>query len=267
MISRIDSVAHQNALRFLSPQFKVMFGIGMLITVLFVTMRVQWLIFIWMSLWILYYAKVPLRFYLYLTGASLLFFVASLPALMLEIEWYKQDGLIKAVSRGWTLIDTMGYRVYFDSKNAILVSQLLSRTLAATVCMAFLLLTTPIHQIIQVLRKWHIPEIILDLMMLMYRFLFILFATAREVWIAQKMRGGHGNMAARVKDTGRLVAMLFQKSMRRYQQMNIGLQCRGYDGQLRVISMEQSMKSRRYLLEAVCGMVIAVLLTVFSLMM
>jgi cobalt/nickel transport system permease protein len=51
---------------------------------------------------------------------------------------------------------------------------LLCRALGAVSCLYLLSLTTPVSEIIGVLRRAHIPALVSDLMYLIYRYLFLL---------------------------------------------------------------------------------------------
>ncbi|ATO50520.1 cobalt ECF transporter T component CbiQ [Brevibacillus laterosporus] len=248
----IDRIAYQNRLRDVSARFKAGFAAGMLVLALCADMEIQIAIFIWMSIWIVGYASVPLRSYLIFIGVACLFFISSTPALLIDVQHLSGSANI-GLEASWHLITIGDWYVFIDQRNLFVIAKLFSRTLGASACFAFLLLTTPLVQLLDVLRALRVPPIIVELIMLMYRFLFVFFQTAHDLWIAQKARGGHGSFSAQLKDMGRLVSLLFAKSMQRYQQLTYGLLARGFDGDLRVVHMEKEVYVKRYLIEATIG--------------
>ncbi|WP_068792005.1 cobalt ECF transporter T component CbiQ [Brevibacillus laterosporus] len=248
----IDRIAYQNRLRDVSARFKAGFAAGMLVLALCANMEIQIGIFIWMSIWIVGYASVPLRSYLIFIGVACLFFISSTPALLIDVQ--RLSGSVSiGLESSWHLLTIGDWYVYIDQRNLFVIGKLFTRTLGASACFAFLLLTTPLVQLLDVLRALRVPPIIVELIMLMYRFLFVFFQTAHDLWIAQKARGGHGSFSAQLKDMGRLVSLLFAKSMQRYQQVNHGLLARGFDGDLQVVTMEKERYIKRYLIEAAMG--------------
>ena len=46
------------------------------------------------------------------------------------------------------------------------------KVLTGTACLYMISLTTPVYEVVGTLRRWHLPEVMLELMILMYRFLF-----------------------------------------------------------------------------------------------
>ena len=48
------------------------------------------------------------------------------------------------------------------------------KVLTGTACLYMISLTTPVYEAVGTLRRWHLPEVMLELMILMYRFLLAL---------------------------------------------------------------------------------------------
>ena len=60
--------------------------------------------------------------------------------------------------------------------------------LSAVSCLYFLSLNTTMTDILEVLRKLHVPALLIELMLLIYRFIFVLLETASAITTAQKSR-------------------------------------------------------------------------------
>ncbi len=74
-----------------------------------------------------------------------------------------------------------------DLRQAILLA---SRALGAVSSMLFLVLTTPMVDLLQQLRRWHLPPLFMDLMELVYRFIFVTLETGQRIIAAQHLRLG-----------------------------------------------------------------------------
>jgi cobalt/nickel transport system permease protein len=186
-----------------------------------------------MLLWTIGYARIPLKYYAALFGSALLFFAASLPALAIELR----EG-----SLAWS-----------DSGLHTAV-QVLFRATACLSAMLFVILTTPMAQLFQVLRKIGIPSLVIELMLIMYRFLFLLLETAREMMMAQRARGGHSGFKRKLRDTAMLVTRLFAATMQRYHGLARGLTARGFTDDIRLAPYEGASLSRRRRAEICIGL-------------
>lgn len=85
MIRRIDALSYSNALRQISPMWKSSFAAFMFMLSYILHPALQVVIALWMILWCLLYAKIPLGAYGLLFGTALLFYLLSVPALLVEL--------------------------------------------------------------------------------------------------------------------------------------------------------------------------------------
>lgn len=248
---QMDTLAYTNGLRSLPPEQKMIFAFTLLFIGLVAHGFVQVCIWIWMSIWIVFYAKIPLGTYIRLMLLLISFLCMSLPAMMISILSKGQVSLNHLdVWIGFAVGDRYIYVSHSGVKQAFSV---LIRSLASVSCLYFLLLTVPFVEILQVMRRWRMPVIVLELLLLMYRFVFVLLETAEKIWIAQKSRGGHQGFFRSLKDLGQLLVQLFGKTMQRYQQITIGLKARGFVDEIQIVSTYPFVSSKRYVLEAIIG--------------
>ena len=112
--------------------------------------------------------------------------------------------------------------------------------------MLALALTTPMVDITDQLRKWRVPQLFIELMVLMYRFIFVFIETAQAMYIAQNARLGYSNWRRSLHSVGMLAANLYLRSQTRAAALYTALTARGYTGELRVLTA-QPMWSRRNL--------------------
>ena len=113
--------------------------------------------------------------------------------------------------------------------------KVLFRSLAAVSCLYFLSLSTPIVELLSVLRKLKVPKLFIELMSLIYRFIFIILDTVNMIYISQNSRLGYSNLKTGYNSLGKLIGSLFLSSYKRSQDMYTALESRCYDGDINVI--------------------------------
>ena len=108
---------------------------------------------------------------------------------------------------------------------------LIMRSMAAVSCLFFLVMTTPIADILDVMGTLKVPEIAREISFMMYKLIFVLMDEAERIKIAQDVRLGYlrGN---RIKSFSFLVSSLFIRSLDRAQNMENALQARCYAGKM-----------------------------------
>lgn len=264
MSHQIDSFAYTNRLRWLPPSHKLLFAIALLLLSLISPPLVQGLISLWLLVWLVVYAKIPLKFYLRLLAFPLGFWLTSVPAFVLNGVGLNAIPSVQGdVWQGWGM-EVGGLYGYISQTGLQQGGELLTRMLATTSSLYFLLLTTPFTEVLQMLRRSHCPPLLVELMMMMYRFIFTVLAIAEEIWIAQNARCGYRTWRRGMYSLGILMGQLLQRSLESYRQVSLSLAARGFNGDLRVWNSATYRPSWRYSLEAILGCLILVLFsTVF----
>jgi cobalt/nickel transport system permease protein len=114
------------------------------------------------------------------------------------------------------------------------------RGLAGTACLICFATTTSVPDLLALLRSVRCPEFAVELMMLTYRFLLGLVQTARGVRTAQRLRLGYGSRVIGFRSLALLAGSLLPRSLDRAVRLTRGLEARGYDGHLTVLSPARS---------------------------
>ncbi|WP_353930852.1 cobalt ECF transporter T component CbiQ [Okeanomitos corallinicola TIOX110] len=256
MSLKLDTLAYTNQLRGLPPEHKIIFALTTLTISLFTHPLVQICTALWIGIWILIYARIPAGIYLRLLLFTLIFCLTSLPALMI-------NGVSIANLQTAQLDSLYGFNfgnfyIYISYSGSIQAWEILTRALASVSCLYFLMFTVPFTEILQTLRDWKFPVLLTDLLLLMYRFIFILLKTADELWTAQNSRGGYRNWHTSMKSLALLIGKLLQRTLQQYSQFSLGLKARGFAGELRVWHPRRYRPSPRYIIEATCGCVLLI---------
>ncbi|GGG22505.1 cobalt ECF transporter T component CbiQ [Paenibacillus abyssi] len=250
MMKQIDSVTYSNRFRLLSPMWKCGFASVLFLFAYLTGPVLQAMIVVWMLIWTVIYAKVPTGLYARLMLVSCSLYVLSLPALMLEFRSAAAGGQI---AQGLLLVKTESFLVYVPDTAWGIVLETLMRVLACLSCMFFVTLTTPFPAVLQVLRRLRIPLIVIELCVIMYRFIFLLLDTAHNMLLAQRCRGGQSGFRGKIRDTAILIVRLFTKTMDRYRKLSYGLISRGFTDSITPPPYEKSIVPLRYRFESIAG--------------
>ena len=118
---------------------------------------------------------------------------------------------------------------------------LLCRAMGAVSCLYFLSLSTPIHEIIGVLRRARIPRLVSELMYLIYRYVFLLLETHRNLQDSARSRLGYLGVKQSLRTTGMVYANLLAGSYRRANACFDAMESRCYDGTLSFLEEEKPL--------------------------
>ncbi|WP_258360578.1 cobalt ECF transporter T component CbiQ [Moorella sulfitireducens (nom. illeg.)] len=225
---RLDQYAYNNRLQKVHPGEKVAFALVTLLIVLAAPRPlIAALVIVMMAGAATVIAGIPFRFYLKLMLVPFSFLAASATMIALTISHQPQAGLRGVTIWGWTLGVT--------PEGLYLAARVLLKSLGATACLYFLSLTTPVVDILAVLRRARVPALLLDLITLTYRFIFVLLATVNDTYTAQVSRLGYASLCSSYRSLGQLAASLFIKTYRRSQELFTALTARGYQEELVVL--------------------------------
>jgi cobalt/nickel transport system permease protein len=141
--------------------------------------------------------------------------------------------------------------------------RVLSVSLASVALTLALALTTPMVDITEQLRRWHVPALFVELMTLIYRFIFVLLETAQAMRLAQEARLGYSSWRRWLRSAGMLASNLYLRANVRASALFTALSARGYTGDLTVLQAQPAWSSRNLgLIVAADGLLLAVALAV-----
>lgn len=220
---KIDEIAYNNALAKANPYGKCALGFGMLL--LAISIPSYWLlggITLFMCSLLLIKAKIPVKFYIKLLSIPVGFLVLS--TLMILISYAReveQFVCYLSIGKGYIGITRQGMET---------ASYLLLRCFASINCIYFVSLTVGMNQQIKVMKRIHLPKEMIELVILMYRFIFIFLEEVQEMKLAQEIRLGYCNIKVSYRSTGLLISSLFGRMMKKYKALCIALEIKLYDG-------------------------------------
>jgi cobalt/nickel transport system permease protein len=168
-------------------------------------------------------ARVSWRHFLAGLTAPLGFLLVGILPILISPSW--QDG-------GWWPALSL---------NVQAAEPVLLRGVAATTCLVFFATTTSFADFLFLLRGVRCPLFAIELMMLTHRFGLSLVQTAHAIRLGQRLRHGGDSGAAAVRSLGLLAACLLPRSIEQGRRLAVGLETRGFDGALRILSPVQPL--------------------------
>lgn len=115
------------------------------------------------------------------------------------------------------------------------VLQLAARSCGALAALLFLALTTPMIDLIALLRRLKMPEVMLEIMVLCYRMLFVFSEALHDTRTAQASRLGYATPRLALRSLGSLTANLTLQIWQRAHALHIAAQSRNNDGAFRFL--------------------------------
>jgi cobalt/nickel transport system permease protein len=234
----IEDSAYSNRWRHVSPSAKGLFALcGMLASYAAATPASACVVAaILCTVTILGAGIAPAR---YLRVAAPALFFLSVSALSLAVS-FKIGNTVDALS------------LHLARGESYKIAQVSGRSLGGLAALLFLAMTTPLSDIISLLRCLRAPEVLLDIMILCYRTLFVFSETVRETITAQSARLGYATVRLSMRSLGGLVSNITLQVWQRSEALHVAAMARNNDGPLRFLEQAYS-NARRELSIAFIG--------------
>lgn len=219
----LNDIAFTNHWRHRNPWEKVLFGGGFLVVALLVPPTPgAILITLIVSAAAIAGARIPVASWLTVLSVPVSFAILTAVGILIQIGG-----------------PTAGFTVTVDWSSLPLAIGLLLRSTAAICCLAFIGWTTPLMELIPVFGRMGIPNVLIDLALMIYHFLFVTATTLREMRRAQSWRLGRADYRSRMRALSMLASGLFIRCIERFRRLENGIESRGYEGRLWVLAPER----------------------------
>ena len=127
---------------------------------------------------------------------------------------------------------------------------IMCRVLGGVSLILLLSMTTPAHKLLLAAAWFKAPKILIELALLMYRYIFVLLEEIVTIKDAQKVRLGYGNWRQSMKSIGILGGSLILRAYDRAERVFEAMLARGYTGAM-TISYNEHFDRKDYV-TAVC---------------
>jgi cobalamin biosynthesis protein CbiM/cobalt ECF transporter T component CbiQ len=223
--AHLNDIAFTNRWRHRNPWEKVLFGGGFLLVAMLVP-PLPWCLAIAaiVTLAATAGARIPVRSWLTVLAIPVSFAVMTAIGIAVEAGGPASHLFLRV---DWNAVP--------------LAAGLLVRSVAAVCCLAFIGWTTPLMELIPVFGKAGIPPVLVDLALTIYRFLFVMATTLSEMRRAQSWRMGKATYQTRLRALSMLAGGLFVRCVDRVRRLEEGMEARGYEGRLWVLSAERGL--------------------------
>lgn len=223
----IDNCAYLNNIKDVNPLIKLgITFIGVIASMLTQNANIHILIMLFMTALILFIARVDMKLYIKCLKIPIIFLIIGIGLNLINISFENKDYIFNVNILGLYIGTTE-----FAVKSSV---NILLRAMSCIISIYFLILTTPFNQLIILLKKLHIPHTLIELMILIYRFIFIFIEEAEEIYKSQQLKFGYTNLRTSYNSMSLLIKTLFFRMMRRYEDMSISLDIKLYDGKFHV---------------------------------
>lgn len=225
----IDGYAYSNALRILNPVYKAGFSLFLILFSLLAKSIPISLASVGLTLFLsVTAAHLPLRAVLRLLFAESVFLFFGVLGVAISIS--TQLNPASGSFNGFTLELTR------NSLNEAL--NLFLRALSCAAAMNFLTMTTPTSDLIYLMQQARLPCLLIELMTLIYRFIWTTAETFERMVRAKEARLGFRSIRTTFRSLGEIAASLFIQTFRKSQRVQLALDSRLANGAVRVLPPE-----------------------------
>ncbi len=227
----IDRNAQTNRWRRIPALDKAVFAIGMMVVCLVSGWPAQLTVIVLMLCSLVLGARVPSRDVWSCATIPLGFIAASTVAQIITLHF---NG---------------GVPVFGIAPEALLpAARVALRSFACLSALLWLALTTPLTDIVQLLRRLGVGSEISDIALMMFRFIWLTLDCVESGVQSQANRLGYATYRGGLRSMGTLLASLLPRVLSRARRLEAGLAARGYTGELRFVELQHARSRPRQLL-------------------
>jgi len=219
----IDKYAYQNRWVDVSPGYKWWAYLTALVVAMITSTMWQLALFVLLSTVTCYAGRLTSKQYLKWISVPFGFLAMSLIAMLVTYS-DRSSQLIVSLPMFDGFIG-VSWQTY-DTAMTTLFRCLCS--IAATLCFVII---TPFNQCVTLLKKARLPSVLIEQILLTYRFIFIFIEEAHAIFTAQTIRFGYIRRGLWLKSLAMLVGVLLQRVMIRHQHMQSALAVKLYQGE------------------------------------
>ena len=230
----IDFYAYNSPMRAWNPILKVWSAVLLIfLCIILDNMYASFFLMCSMSSLIIWFGKVPLHEYRSLLKIPLFFLLIGSVALAIEIS---------AMPMGFYFLSFGQVYIGITEQSVAKMFHVMANAFAAISALYMMTLTTPMGEVITVLRKARIPHLITELMFMIYRFIFILLDTECRIRNSAESRLGYCDFPTSCRTFGDSMGNLLVLSLQKSRHYFNAMESRCYDGVLEFLEEEKKIK-------------------------
>jgi cobalt/nickel transport system permease protein len=221
----IDKYAYASKLKHKDPIEKLTFSLTTLSICLWAhSVSVSILILIMMTAVTVLKGKIPFNTVLKLMLIPMSFLILGVMTIAFEAGLDKRVFIFS--------VSLFNRYIGLTKTGALEATVIFFRALGAVACLYYLSVNTPMVDLLSALKKLKCPKLMVELMSLIYRFIFVLTETAAKMFAAQNSRLGYDRISSGDRSMGMLLSTLFIRSYKKSDEIYTALEARGYEGDI-----------------------------------
>lgn len=235
----IDSYAYSSGMRKWNPTLKVFFSLAVLFCCILADLPwVSAATLVLCTILTLFKGRLSPKRYAALMMTPAAFVILGTGAIAINFS--------KAPAGDFSF-DFHWFYVYFTKEGLRTVGFLILKVFGAVSALFLMTLSTPSHELLTVLRKARCPKLIVELMNMIYRFIFILLEVQSRMRISAQARLGFRDFRTGCFSFGKIACNLLFLSLRKANAYYDAMESRCYTGELLFLEDERKVGAEQLL--------------------
>ncbi|QAT43919.1 cobalt ECF transporter T component CbiQ [Aminipila luticellarii] len=241
--SSIDFYAYNSGIRRWNPTFKVSFSaLTLILCIALNNPYVSIAVMIAMAYLTVIKGRLPVHAYVSVLTIPITFIL--LGTIMVGIDFSTQPIGQYNLHLGFFYIIT-------SEKSLKMMCFLILKVFGAISAMEMMALSTPSSEIICVLQKTYVPQLFTELMLMTYRYIFILIDVNINIRNSADSRLGFCDLKTSWSTFGKVASNMLIVSMKKSNAYYDAMEARCYDGQFMVLEETQNIKAKQVVIAAI----------------
>ena len=237
-ILSVDYYAYASHMRSWNATFKVIFSmLCLLLCLILNNIYVSIAVILIMGYMTVVIGGLELDHYISMLLIPIVFLLFGSAAIAVGFSW-NSVGQYNLNVFGW-------FYIYCSQASLWKASGLIFKALGAVSALYMMTLTTPLSELIVVLRKAHIPKVIIELMNMIYRYIFIMLDTHSRMKNSAEARLGYVDFKTSCYSFGQVASNLLIVSLKRGTDYYNALESRCYNGDLQFLEEEKPIRKNQ----------------------
>lgn len=234
-ILSVDYYAYASHMRSWNATFKIIFSmLCLLLCLILNNIYVSIAVILIMGYMTVVIGGLELDHYISMLLIPIVFLLFGSAAIAVGFSW-NPVGQYNLNVFGW-------FYIYCSQASLWKASCLIFKALGAVSALYMMTLTTPLSELIVVLRKAHIPKVIIELMNMIYRYIFIMLDTHSRMKNSAEARLGYVDFKTSCYSFGQVASNLLIVSLKRGTDYYNALESRCYNGDLQFLEEEKPIR-------------------------
>lgn len=130
----------------------------------------------------------------------------------------------------------IGITVHFTDAGVDLATLIYVRATVALLILYSFAVSTPVPHLAEALRKIRAPDVFVEMMVLIYRYTFLLLETAESMHLAAECKFGYSGYRRSMGTMAKLAVGVFMRALDTAEKGEVALECRNYKGEFKSLS-------------------------------